>query len=121
MVITTVVSSSIAALSIRVTHSIFADLTMSGGDHNNEQYPDLLPPLHVYQKSLAGGYDDEEDMGGDVADVISPSSSSSSNHPTIIVHPRDAFIVRNQPVTLTCRAVNANAIRYKCNGEWVGV
>lgn len=54
---------------------------------------------------------------------FSPDFPTPTETPTIIPtfeeHPQSAFIVKNQPVTLFCKALPVVQLFFKCNGEWV--
>ncbi|VDM92548.1 unnamed protein product [Onchocerca ochengi] len=37
----------------------------------------------------------------------------------LIESPQSTYITRSRNATLTCRALNAKRIRFKCNGRWL--
>ncbi|XP_041846618.1 netrin receptor UNC5A isoform X4 [Melanotaenia boesemani] len=57
--------------------------------------------------------------GSEHADTAALPAAFSDLLPHFLVEPEDEYIVKNKPVTLTCRSTPATQIYFKCNGEWV--
>ncbi|CAD6194646.1 unnamed protein product [Caenorhabditis auriculariae] len=37
----------------------------------------------------------------------------------VVQHPESGYVVRNKPLRLSCRAIHAHKIRFKCNNKWL--
>ena len=55
--------------------------------------------------------------GGLLLDPLATGRPDSSPAPVFLEEPEDAFVVKNKPATLSCRAAHALQLHFVCNDE----
>ncbi|XP_069999606.1 netrin receptor UNC5C isoform X2 [Penaeus vannamei] len=74
----------------------------------------LAPPTAADPAPGQGSAENDAESGGPLAEV--PDNSP----PIILDEPQDAYVIKNKPAILTCRAAHALKVNFKCTGAEPG-